>query len=164
MYRRCSSFSSPSASSSAIPRIAVIGVRISCDMLDRNSDLAREAASAASRVSTSSRSVSLSAVMSRPIPATPCTFPETSLSGKRLLEGHGRYSVEHSAARIDGTIELFGRNEELKAGAQRLFLAEAVGFGCGVVPADDFQVARNADDRVFGGIDDRRQHRAHAFG
>ena len=47
-----------------MPRIAFIGVRISCDMLERNSDLAREAASAASRATISSRSVRLSVLMS----------------------------------------------------------------------------------------------------
>ncbi len=41
-----------------MPRIAFIGVRISCDMLERNSDLARDASSADSRAATSSRAVS----------------------------------------------------------------------------------------------------------
>ena len=47
-----------SSSNCAMPRIAFIGVRISCDMLERNSDLARDASSADSRAATSSRAVS----------------------------------------------------------------------------------------------------------
>jgi hypothetical protein len=53
-----------SSSNCAIPRIAFIGVRISCDMLDRNSDFACDAASAASRAVTNSVSASLRTVMS----------------------------------------------------------------------------------------------------
>ena len=47
-----------SSSNCAMPKIAFIGVRISCDMLDRNSDLARDASSADSRAAISSRPVS----------------------------------------------------------------------------------------------------------
>ena len=48
-----------------MPRMAFIGVRISCDMSERNSDLACEAASAASRAAISSRSFALSCEISR---------------------------------------------------------------------------------------------------
>jgi len=72
-----------SASNSAIPRIAVIGWRISWrHMLDRNSDLACDAANAASRAATSSRSVFLSAVISRPYAATQVALPAASRMGK----------------------------------------------------------------------------------
>ena len=48
-FSRCPRESSVSSVSAVIPMMPFIGVRISCDMLARNSDLLRFASSAASR-------------------------------------------------------------------------------------------------------------------
>ncbi len=58
-YSRCSDVSWVPRARSAMPRMPLSGVRISCDMFARNSPLARLAASAASRARCSSSSASL---------------------------------------------------------------------------------------------------------
>ena len=63
-YSRCSAVSSVSRASSVIPMIPFMGVRISWLMLAKNSDLRREASSAASLARTISCSAFFRALMS----------------------------------------------------------------------------------------------------
>ena len=68
---------SPSASISVAPSTLVSGVRTSWLMLARNSDFAALASSAATRVRSSSRRISLLSVMSSATPCTPTTWSWT---------------------------------------------------------------------------------------
>ena len=73
-YSRCSRASSVSRSSSAMPMMPFIGVRISWLMLARNWLLAWFDASATRRASRSS-SLCLRSVMSRETPTVPANWP-----------------------------------------------------------------------------------------
>ena len=92
-----------------MPRMPLSGVRISCDTIARKRDLARFAASAASRASASARPVSVRSVTSRP---TLCTSPlplasmNTTASRQASQRGPSAVSIFWSCMRVPSGITL----------------------------------------------------------
>src|SRR5215208_1918443 len=85
-YSCCSGVSSVSSRSSDMPMIPFMGVRISCDMLARNSILARLASSASSRALIISASARFWCVMSATVPSIPTTSLLSCLSRCPLMD------------------------------------------------------------------------------
>ena len=138
-----------------MPRMPLSGVRISCDTMARKRDLARLAASAASRASASARSASMRSVTSRP---TLCTSARSACSAQtttsRQASQRGPSAVVICWSCSARAVRQHADRALLRSTAARRSLPSSASRGCagqraiGVVGVGDAAVAVAADDQV----------------